>query len=62
MVATSPSQGLARRAVYARGDRGGLSVVLIDDVWTTGSTMKAAERTLKNSGIENVKYITLAKG
>jgi len=39
-----------------------VSVVLIDDVWTTGSTMKAAERTLIEGGVEKVKFLTLAKG
>jgi competence protein ComFC len=37
-------------------------VVVIDDVWTTGSTMKAAERTLKEAGVQSVKFLTLAKG
>ncbi|MFA5947090.1 MAG: phosphoribosyltransferase family protein [Patescibacteria group bacterium] len=46
--------------VQVRGSEGG--VVLIDDVWTTGSTMKAAERTLKEAGVEHVKFLTLAKG
>ncbi len=39
-----------------------VSIILVDDVWTTGSTMKAAERTLREGGIESIKFITLAKG
>ena len=37
-------------------------VVLIDDVWTTGSTLHAAENTLREAGVESVRFLTLAKG
>jgi competence protein ComFC len=37
-------------------------IVLVDDVWTTGSTMRAAERTLKEGGVKEVKFLTIAKG
>jgi len=37
-------------------------VVLVDDVWTTGSTMRAAERTLKEGGVKEVKFLTIARG
>lgn len=37
-------------------------VVLVDDVWTTGSTMRAAERTLKAAGVKEVRFLTIAKG
>ena len=36
--------------------------ILIDDVVTTGSTLKEAARTLKRSGAGRVFAITLAKG
>lgn len=37
-------------------------VVLVDDVWTTGSTMNAAARVLLAAGVKKVVPITLAKG
>ena len=36
-------------------------VLLVDDVWTTGSTMRCAARALRQAGAE-VWYYTLAKG
>ena len=36
--------------------------ILFDDVWTTGSTLKAACKVLKRSGVEKVWGFTLAKG
>ncbi len=38
------------------------SVLLIDDVWTTGSTASAAAKALRNAGVEKVIVYTLAKG
>jgi competence protein ComFC len=37
------------------------SIILIDDVYTTGSTCKEAARTLKLSGVQKVYSITIAK-
>ncbi len=37
-------------------------VLLVDDVWTTGSTMDAGARTLKAAGVEEVYGFALAKG
>jgi ComF family protein len=37
-------------------------VLLVDDVWTTGATMSAGARTLKNEGIEEVFGFVLARG
>lgn len=37
------------------------SIILIDDVYTTGSTCKEAARILKFSGVQNVFSITIAK-
>jgi len=36
--------------------------ILIDDVWTTGSTMREATKTLKKAGIKNVCGFVLARG
>lgn len=38
------------------------SAILIDDVYTTGSTMDEAARTLLNGGVERVYFVTLAIG
>lgn len=38
------------------------SVLLVDDVWTTGATALAGVQILKNVGVENVLVYTLAKG
>ena len=37
-------------------------VILVDDIYTTGSTMDEAARTLMNSGVEAVYFIALACG
>jgi len=37
-------------------------IVLIDDIYTTGSTMDEAARTLKAAGVEQVYFIALACG
>jgi competence protein ComFC len=34
---------------------------LVDDVWTTGSTMRECARVLKNSGVSEVWGLTLAR-
>jgi len=38
------------------------SVLLVDDVWTTGATASAATAALKKRGVETVFVYTLAKG
>lgn len=40
----------------------GLSVLVIDDVYTTGSTMDAAAKVLKEKGAEKVYFLTLCIG
>lgn len=47
----------------SKGKRGeGASVLLIDDVWTTGSTAAAAAEVLKAGGFSKVFVLTLAHG
>ena len=38
------------------------SVILVDDVFTTGSTLQAASESLKKMGVESVWGLTLARG
>jgi len=37
------------------------NILLVDDVWTTGSTLKEAARTLKDAGAKTVWGLTLAR-
>ncbi len=37
-------------------------ILLVDDVWTTGATMKSAAQALTENGVEKVLFYTLAKG
>lgn len=37
-------------------------VLLVDDVWTTGATLTAAEKVLRAAGVEEVYFYTLAQG
>ncbi len=39
----------------------GKSLLLVDDVWTTGSTLSEVSRILKNSGVFKVYLLTLAR-
>ena len=65
----TPSQtGLTRNqrkrnlasAFEARGDVHG-TVIVVDDVYTTGSTMNEIARTLKRAGAERVEVLTVAR-
>ena len=38
------------------------NVVLIDDIYTTGSTIDEAARLLKKSGVTNVCFLTISVG
>ncbi|HTM77068.1 MAG TPA: phosphoribosyltransferase family protein, partial [Devosia sp.] len=40
---------------------GGRRVVLVDDVYTTGSTVKAVTKVLLKAGVEQVDVITFAR-
>ena len=50
------------RAFRVEGRVDGLTVLLVDDVYTTGSTMEAAAFCLKKAGAEKVCFITLCMG
>lgn len=39
----------------------GKNIVLIDDVITTGATLKECEKILKNSGVKRIKLLTIGK-
>ena len=65
----TPSQtGLTRNerkrnlagAFEARGDVRG-TIIVVDDVYTTGSTMDEIARTLKREGAERVEVLTVAR-
>jgi len=46
----------------ARNDVKLKRVVVIDDIYTTGSTMDEAAETLRGAGVEEVYFIALASG
>ena len=66
----TPSQtGLTRNerkrnlagAFEIRGEAAGCRIILVDDVYTTGSTMNEIARTLKQAGAERVEVLTVAR-
>jgi ComF family protein len=66
----TPSQtGLTRNerkrnlagAFEVRGEAAGRKMILVDDVYTTGSTMNEIARTLKRAGAERVEVLTVAR-
>lgn len=74
MVRTQPQTELARkerlknlRGVFSLNPHYPLpinhqSLILFDDVWTTGSTLKEATKSLKRRGFNEVWGLTLARG
>ncbi|MFS0644667.1 ComF family protein [Siminovitchia sp. 179-K 8D1 HS] len=49
-------------AVKRGADVSGKKIVLMDDIYTTGSTLRHAGRVLKKAGAKSVKAFTLARG
>ena len=41
---------------------GGTRVILVDDIYTTGSTMEACARALLRAGVKNVYFIAICIG
>lgn len=50
------------RAFQTKGSLEGLIILVVDDVYTTGSTMEAAAASLKTAGARKVYFITLCMG
>lgn len=38
------------------------TVILVDDIYTTGSTMEACSRTLKAAGVKQVYFVVICTG
>ena len=45
---------------FSKTKRSGLNVLLVDDVWTTGSTMKECAKVLKRAGVKQVWGVVVA--
>ena len=48
--------------IIARNDVKLEKVILVDDIYTTGSTIDEATRTLRTAGVREVYFVTLAVG
>lgn len=49
------------KGAYAAGRVNGMSILLIDDIYTTGSTVNEASSALKVKGAKSVSVLTLAR-
>lgn len=53
---------LKKAFIIGRNDVKLNTIIIIDDIYTTGSTIDEAARTLKGVGIENIYFVVLASG
>lgn len=51
----------AKQTFYLAGDASGKSVLMIDDIYTTGATMRLIAGALEKAGAVSVKSITIAR-
>ncbi len=69
ILETPPQVGLSaqeraanvKKAFACTGRAGGLNVILLDDVMTTGATVNACAKQLLRAGARNVQVLTLAR-
>jgi ComF family protein len=59
---TQRQNNLKKAFIMSRNDVKLKTVILIDDIYTTGSTIDEACRVLKDAEIQNIYFITLAGG
>lgn len=53
---------LKKAFIMAQNDVKLKTIIIIDDIYTTGSTIDEAARTLKAGGVQNIYFVTLACG
>jgi ComF family protein len=53
---------LKKAFIMAQNDVKLKTILVVDDIYTTGSTIDEAARVLKENGVENIYFVTLACG